>query len=84
MAEPMVLPGAPQIVVTRGWAYQFFTKTLGYNPSERGFGSVDYMVFGRSIATERCLPLDTPLTDLTEPWAAGILKAIERDCAVSA
>ncbi len=58
MAEPIAMPGFPQLIVTRGFVYQFL-KSAGWNPSERGFGSMDYAVFGPKIARE-------PLTDATE------------------
>ena len=58
MAEHIQLPGAPQIIVTRGWAYTFFRDELGYDPHARGFASLDYLVFGKR-ATEQ------PLTDMT-------------------
>lgn len=45
MDEHICLPGFPQIIVTRGWLYQFL-KSRGWCPCERGFTSLDYAVFG--------------------------------------
>lgn len=74
MAEPIRLPGAPDLVVTRDFAYSFLPK-LGY-PSVGGYGSVDYMVFGgRNLH-----PADAPLTDLTEPMAQALLATLEAAC----
>lgn len=73
MAEPIPLPGAPQLIVTRGWAYQWLKK-LGY-PLVGGFGSVDYMVFGgRNLHSS-----PEPLTDLNEPWAVALIARMEED-----
>jgi hypothetical protein len=71
MNEHIPLPGCPQIIVTRGWAYQWLKDRLGYDPSARGFASIDYLVFGRrkSVAL--------PLTDLTAPHIAATLALIE-------
>lgn len=78
MAEPMRLPGAPQLIVTRDWAYAWLKK-LGY-PLHGGYNSVDYMVFGRDVATaSRREALE--LTDLTEPWALSLIARMEADLA---
>lgn len=55
MAEHVEMPGFPQIVVTRDFVYQFL-RGCGWYPCERGFGSLDYMTFGRKA-------VDAPLTD---------------------
>lgn len=47
MAEHVEMPGFPQIIVTRHFIYQWL-KSLGWNPSERGFSSLDYTTFGRA------------------------------------
>lgn len=54
--EHITLPGAPQIVVTRGTAYRFLRYNLGLDPSARGFASMDYLVFARPEVA-------APLTD---------------------
>lgn len=51
MAEPMRLPGCPDLIVTRGFAYTFFVERCGYDPHASGFASVNYLVFGRDVAT---------------------------------
>lgn len=56
MAEPMRLPGCPQLVVTRDFAYQWL-KSMGYDPSGKGFGSLDWLVFLKA-------PVDEALTDI--------------------
>jgi hypothetical protein len=71
MDEHVALPGCPEIVVTRGWAYRWLTTTLGFDPKERGFGSVDYMVFGRR-------EVDAPLSDLDSPQIQSTLRLMER------
>jgi hypothetical protein len=75
MDEPIRLPGAPQVIVTRGWAYQWL-KGLGYptDPRGRPFSSIDYMVFGGS----RLNPVDEPLTDLTQPHIVALIAMMER------
>lgn len=46
MAEHVEMPGFPQIIVTRDWLYQWL-KGCGWNPCDRGYSSLDYIVFGR-------------------------------------
>lgn len=70
MNEPVELPGCPELVVTRGFCYQFL-KELGY-PLQGGFGSVDYMTFRRSA-------VNRPLSDLTEPFAVNVLARIRAE-----
>jgi hypothetical protein len=55
MAESIHMPGFPQIIVTRGFCYQWLTA-CGWSQCERGFGSLDYLVFAAPIA-------GYPLTD---------------------
>lgn len=77
MNEPIRLPGAPQVIVTRGWAYQWLKK-MGYNTDPKaGFASVDYMVFGGA----RLRPVDEPLTDLTQPHIVELIALMERHAA---
>jgi hypothetical protein len=76
MAEPIRLPGCPDVIVSRGWCYQWL-KNMGY-PLQGGFGSVDYMVFGRDIATRERETLT--LSNLSEPWIVKLLARMEQDC----
>lgn len=77
MAEPIRMPGAPDLIVTRGWCY-LWLKRMGYNTDPRaGFASVDYMVFGGN----RLTPTSEPLTDLTQPWVVALIARMEADCA---
>lgn len=77
MSEAIRLPGAPFVIVTRGWAYQWL-KRLGYATDPRkGFASVDYMVFGGS----RMTPVDEPLTDMSQPWVVALIAQMEADAA---
>jgi hypothetical protein len=71
MAEAIRLPGCPQAIVTRDWAYAWLKK-MGY-PLHSGFNSVDYMVF-------RQKPVDEPLTDVTAPWFVSLIARMEADC----
>ncbi len=71
MDEHIQLPGCPQVIVTRGWAYRWLRDNLGYDPKARGFASLDYLAFGRREVAE-------PLTDLTAPHIAALLAFIER------
>ena len=57
MAEPIRLPGCPDVIVTRSVAYHFLLN-LGFDPHDKGFGSIDYMVFGRPA-------VDLPLSDMS-------------------
>ena len=49
MAESIHMPGFPDIIVTRGFCYQWLTE-CGWSQSERGFGSLDYLVFAAPVA----------------------------------
>lgn len=69
--EHIRLPGVPQIVVTRQYAYRWLLAA-GYDPRARGFASMDYLVFYPG-------PLDEPLTDVTEPGTARFLNAVAAD-----
>lgn len=55
MAEAICFPGFPQIIVDRGFAYQWH-KARGWDESERGFGSLDYFIFSAPA-------VDLPFTD---------------------
>jgi hypothetical protein len=80
MAEPIAMPGAPDLIVTRGQAYDFL-KAEGY-PLVGGFGSVDYMVFGRK-PSDRVLSSDEEraryFAAMRQPLNAGIPLATEAD-----
>lgn len=79
MAEPIQMPGCPQLVVTRAFAWQWL-KRMGYNPDPRaGYASIDYMVFGGS----RMKPCDEPLTDMSLPWVKNVLALMESHCAAA-
>ena len=70
MAEHIQLPGAPQVIVTRGWAYQWLKK-LGYSTDSRdGYRSVDFMVMHKR-------EVEDPLTDLTQPHMVAMLALME-------
>jgi hypothetical protein len=47
LTEHISMPGFPKIIVTRGFLFKFLAD-LGWDKSERGFRSLDYMVFARS------------------------------------
>lgn len=49
MAEAVHMPGFLDIIVTRGFCYQWL-KACGWSECERGFGSLDYTVFARPVA----------------------------------
>lgn len=69
MGEPVRLAGAPDIVLTRHAAYQFYVGRCGLDPHARGFASPDFLAFGTPTTTEL-------LTDLTEPWAIQLMDAV--------
>jgi hypothetical protein len=73
MAESIHMPGFPQIVVTRHFCYQWLTD-CGWSQSERGFGSLDYLVFA-AASTE------LPLTDEAERdyWLGQVRSDFLRD-----
>jgi hypothetical protein len=58
MAEPIEMPGFPQIIVSRHFAYHWL-KACGWDVSERGYGSLDYTIFAKQA-------VDYPLTDEAE------------------
>lgn len=78
MAEPIRLPGAPQVIVTRDWAWHWLKK-CGF-PKHGGYNSIDYMVFGRDVATSKRQER-LELTDLSEPWAVALIARMEADLA---
>jgi hypothetical protein len=72
MMEHIQMPGFPQIIVTREFAY-FWLKERGWSPRERGFGSLDYMSFGRNA-------INVPLTKESERdhWLGQAAKGYRR------
>jgi hypothetical protein len=64
MTEHVPMPGMPQVIVTRHFCY-LWLKSQGYDSKRKGFGSLDYMAFGRKATIE-------PLTD--EPGAKNVLR----------
>jgi hypothetical protein len=72
MGEHIHLPGAPELIVTRAWAYAFWQR-CGRPVANGGYDSADYLTFSGTTT-------DAPLTDLTEPWAAGLLARLEKEC----
>lgn len=77
MDEAIRMPGCPQLIVTRGFAYQWL-KRMGYptDTRNRPFSSIDYMVFGGT----RLRPCDEPLTDMDLPWVKNVLALMESHC----
>lgn len=70
MAEHVQFPGFPQIITTRGFVYQFL-KGCGWKPCERGFGSLDYMAFGRKAVDAPLYPdelRDSLLTQVRDSY----------------
>ena len=67
MAEHVTLAGCPDIVTSRGDAYVFYTERCGL-PAQGGFGSADFLAFGRGQAA-------APRND-HEPWAQEIMRRI--------
>jgi len=55
MAEHVEMVGFPQIIVTRDFMYQWL-RGCGWNPCERGFGSLDYICFGRKAVNFALTP----------------------------
>lgn len=72
--EHVPMPGMPTIIVTRWFCYQWLKLVAGWNPCERGFGSIDYAAFGRPATT-------LPLTEDTErdKLLALLAGALERE-----
>ena len=65
---PMV--GFPQIIVTRGWMYQWL-KGLGWDESKHGYGELDYTVFEPKATSEPLTPVadrDYYMTPLREDY----------------
>jgi hypothetical protein len=70
MNEHIRLPGCPQIIVTRAFAWDWLQK-VGYSPEDKGFGGLDYAVF------HQLTPCEEPLTDIAS--VADFLDAVVRD-----
>ena len=74
MAEPIRMPGFPQIIVTRGWLWIWLVDKLGCNPRERGIGSVEWTIFSRPPVEAELTPdaeRDALVLPLAEAYAAS-------------
>ena len=73
MSEHIGMPGFPQIIVTRGYAYKYL-KSLGWNESECGFGSLDYTVFSQTST-------EAPLSEDMDYWLQKpeVISGLSRD-----
>lgn len=49
------MPGAPWLIVERGWLYEW-CRTRGYDPSARGFASMDWLIMSRPAMREPLAP----------------------------
>ncbi len=58
MAEPVRMPGVPALIVTRDFLWSFL-KSHGWNQHERGFGSMEYLVFGRATVQAELTDVET-------------------------
>lgn len=72
MNETVEMPGFPQILVNRGWLYQFL-KGCGWNESERGYASLDYTVFNRNAVNS-----SITLEEVRDQLLAPIIDAWQR------
>ena len=58
MAEHILMPGwLGGFIVTRDFAYQWL-KAQGWNPSDRGYGSLDHTVFIKPAVDDELTPID--------------------------
>jgi hypothetical protein len=55
MNEAVCVPGFPQLIVTREFLYGWLAG-LGWSKGERGFGSLDYLAFGREASLKPLAP----------------------------
>lgn len=74
--EHIVMPGFPQIIVTRGWLWGWL-KSCGWNPRERGVGSMDYIV-GAARATKEETTANEERDRLLNQVRAGFLRNHEQ------
>lgn len=51
MSERIEFPGFAGLIVTRGFAYQYFVSK-GWDRSEKGFGSIDYLVLAKPAVND--------------------------------
>jgi hypothetical protein len=58
MAEPIHMPGFPQIIVTRHFLLHWLIG-CGWSQRERGFASLDYMTFAPTVADEELTDEET-------------------------
>lgn len=72
MQEAIPMPGFPQLIVSRGWLYQWLVS-CGWKMSERGYGSLDYIVFST-------LKVANALTNIDERdyWLSQVRGAYDR------
>lgn len=47
MNEHVPMLGMPQVIVTRGFCYQWLKNVYGWDMKAKGFASLDYAAFGR-------------------------------------
>lgn len=55
MAEHVLVPGMPQVIVTRGFLAGWLRRS-GAVTDKTGYGSIDYMAFGRHKTDEPLTP----------------------------
>lgn len=58
MADHIEMPGFPQIIVTRHFAYQWLVA-CGWSQSETGCGSLDYAIFSKSAVSNELTDEET-------------------------
>lgn len=74
MNEAIRLPGCPQIIVTRSWAWGWL-KRQGFQECPKAdslYSNIQWMVCGPHARM-----VDEPLTDLTDPCVVRFLSQVE-------
>lgn len=71
--ESVIMPGFPQLIVTRGWLWKWL-KSCGWNPRERGIGTMDYIV-GVARKVDKELTPDDERDELMGQVRAGFLRS---------
>lgn len=74
MDEPIGMPGFYGLTVTREFAFNFL-KACGHDVNERGFGSLDYLVFAAPLSNEPLTPLTDVFRRLSDP---DVMKMYQR------
>ncbi len=74
MDEHVHMPGFPQLIVRRGYVHSYY-KRLGWDESERGYGSLDYTVFASPKTSEPLTEADFVEDCLTHP---DVVEALSR------